>query len=305
MCAADHAAPGRADRRGRHPRGRGQRHHRPGRDRGRSHRHPPRRRQDRLHRRHLDRQAHHEARRRHREAGRTRAGRQQRLHRARGRRRRRRGRGRHLRQLLQHRPGVRGLQPPLRARVAVRPVLREAGRGGQARCAWAIPWTRCTVIGPVPFASHRDKIESYVASAKAAGAKVLLEGGRPDTTRRSADGYFVLPTIFGDADNRWSSCSTRSSVRWSASSKFSDQRRGRGSGQRHQVRTVGVGLDQGPAQRPGAGAPARSRHRLAQRAPDPLLRHARGAAARSRASARTSAPWCSRSTCTPSTSTST
>ena len=58
-----------------------------------------------------------------------------------------------------------------------------------------------TTIGPVPFASHRDKIEGYVASAKAAGATVLLEGGRP-TDPALADGYYVLPTIFGDADNQ-------------------------------------------------------------------------------------------------------
>ena len=62
------------------------------------------------------------------------------------------------------------------------------------------PMDPMTVIGPVPFASHREKIESYVASAKAAGATVLLEGGRPDTPE-TQDGYFVLPTIFGDADN--------------------------------------------------------------------------------------------------------
>jgi acyl-CoA reductase-like NAD-dependent aldehyde dehydrogenase len=62
------------------------------------------------------------------------------------------------------------------------------------------PMDPMTVIGPVPFAGHRDKIESYVASAKASGANVLLEGGRPDTPE-TRDGYFVLPTIFGDADN--------------------------------------------------------------------------------------------------------
>lgn len=62
------------------------------------------------------------------------------------------------------------------------------------------PMDPMTVIGPVPFASHRDKIEGYVASAKASGATVLLEGGRPDTPE-TKDGFFVLPTIFGDADN--------------------------------------------------------------------------------------------------------
>lgn len=62
------------------------------------------------------------------------------------------------------------------------------------------PMDPMTVIGPVPFESHREKIEAYVASAKASGATVLLDGGRPDTPE-TRNGYFVLPTIFGDADN--------------------------------------------------------------------------------------------------------
>ncbi|MHB1342959.1 MAG: aldehyde dehydrogenase family protein [Thermoleophilia bacterium] len=62
------------------------------------------------------------------------------------------------------------------------------------------PMDPMTVIGPVPFESHREKIERYVASAKASGATVLLDGGRPDTPE-TQNGYFVLPTIFGDADN--------------------------------------------------------------------------------------------------------
>lgn len=58
-----------------------------------------------------------------------------------------------------------------------------------------------TIIGPVAYAGHRDKVESYIQSAKAEGAKLLLGGERPDTPD-TKDGYFVAPTIFGDCDNK-------------------------------------------------------------------------------------------------------
>ena len=57
-----------------------------------------------------------------------------------------------------------------------------------------------TVIGPVAYKGHRDKIEEYIAEAKNTGAKLLLGGERPydDETRK---GFFVAPTIFGDCNN--------------------------------------------------------------------------------------------------------
>jgi acyl-CoA reductase-like NAD-dependent aldehyde dehydrogenase len=57
-----------------------------------------------------------------------------------------------------------------------------------------------TVIGPVAYQGHRDKIEEYVAEAKSSGAKLLLGGERPndDETR---NGFFVAPTIFGGCNN--------------------------------------------------------------------------------------------------------
>jgi acyl-CoA reductase-like NAD-dependent aldehyde dehydrogenase len=54
-----------------------------------------------------------------------------------------------------------------------------------------------TVIGPVPYAGQRDKIEYFIESAKKDGAKLLLGGERPEGA-----GFFVSPTIFGDADQR-------------------------------------------------------------------------------------------------------
>lgn len=57
-----------------------------------------------------------------------------------------------------------------------------------------------TVIGPVAYAAHRDKIEEYIAEAKQSGAKLLLGGERPQTDD-TKDGFFVALTIFGDCDH--------------------------------------------------------------------------------------------------------
>ncbi|OPY73657.1 MAG: NAD/NADP-dependent betaine aldehyde dehydrogenase [Syntrophorhabdus sp. PtaU1.Bin058] len=57
-----------------------------------------------------------------------------------------------------------------------------------------------TVIGPVAYAAHRDKIEWYIDGAKKAGAKLLLGGERPDT-EETRNGFFVAPTIFGNCAN--------------------------------------------------------------------------------------------------------
>ncbi|MCB2188436.1 MAG: aldehyde dehydrogenase family protein [Deltaproteobacteria bacterium] len=58
-----------------------------------------------------------------------------------------------------------------------------------------------TVLGPVAYAAHRDKVEGYIAQAQAEGAKLLLGGVRP-ATPETKDGYFVAPTIFGDCTNQ-------------------------------------------------------------------------------------------------------
>jgi acyl-CoA reductase-like NAD-dependent aldehyde dehydrogenase len=55
-----------------------------------------------------------------------------------------------------------------------------------------------TVMGPVAYEAHRDKIEWYIEGAKKAGAKLLLGGERPDTPE-TRNGFFVAPTIFGDS----------------------------------------------------------------------------------------------------------
>lgn len=62
------------------------------------------------------------------------------------------------------------------------------------------PMDMATVLGPVAYAAHRDKVEGYIARAKESGAKLLLGGERPNTPD-TKDGFFVAPTIFGDCTN--------------------------------------------------------------------------------------------------------
>lgn len=51
-----------------------------------------------------------------------------------------------------------------------------------------------TVMGPLAYAGHRDKIMNHIASARADGAKMLLG----DNATLPAKGYFAPPTIFCD-----------------------------------------------------------------------------------------------------------
>ncbi|WP_113700818.1 aldehyde dehydrogenase [Nonomuraea lactucae] len=56
-----------------------------------------------------------------------------------------------------------------------------------------------TQIGPMATASHRARVESYIAKGLAEGARVTVGGGRPEHLDR---GWFVQPTVFADVDNR-------------------------------------------------------------------------------------------------------
>jgi acyl-CoA reductase-like NAD-dependent aldehyde dehydrogenase len=54
------------------------------------------------------------------------------------------------------------------------------------------------MLGPVIREERRQKIEEYIASGKAEGARLTTGGGRPkDKTR----GYFLQPTVFADVRN--------------------------------------------------------------------------------------------------------
>jgi aldehyde dehydrogenase (NAD+) len=57
-----------------------------------------------------------------------------------------------------------------------------------------------TEMGPVAFSEHRDKVESFIAGARADGARLVSGGGRP-TAPALAGGFFVEPTLFGEVDN--------------------------------------------------------------------------------------------------------
>ncbi|MDR3556518.1 MAG: aldehyde dehydrogenase family protein [Syntrophobacteraceae bacterium] len=62
------------------------------------------------------------------------------------------------------------------------------------------PTDFATVLGPVAYKAHRDKIDTFVEKAKKSSAKLLLGGERPADPALK-DGYFVSPTIFGDCTN--------------------------------------------------------------------------------------------------------
>lgn len=55
-------------------------------------------------------------------------------------------------------------------------------------------------MGPLATFAHRDRIESMVAAAAAAGAEVLVGGARPGVAALE-QGAFYLPTILGGIDN--------------------------------------------------------------------------------------------------------
>ena len=59
-----------------------------------------------------------------------------------------------------------------------------------------------TVLGPVAYEGHRDKIERYVERAKESGAKLLLGGERPSDPA-TRDGYFVAPHHFRGLHERY------------------------------------------------------------------------------------------------------
>ncbi|MCW3039145.1 MAG: Betaine-aldehyde dehydrogenase [Solirubrobacterales bacterium] len=55
-----------------------------------------------------------------------------------------------------------------------------------------------TQIGPMTSARQRERVESYIATGRAEGGRVVVGGGRPEGLD---DGFFVQPTVFADLDN--------------------------------------------------------------------------------------------------------
>ncbi|MCX4092588.1 aldehyde dehydrogenase [Nocardia sp. alder85J] len=60
------------------------------------------------------------------------------------------------------------------------------------------PHDPATLVGPLVAERQRDRVESYVASALADGARIAAGGRRPEHLPR---GWYYAPTIVADADN--------------------------------------------------------------------------------------------------------
>ncbi len=67
------------------------------------------------------------------------------------------------------------------------------------------PREETTQVGPLVTAEHMGKVLSYVELAEDEGAK-LMTGGLRVTEGPLADGWYLAPTIFADADNSMRSC---------------------------------------------------------------------------------------------------
>ena len=82
------------------------------------------------------------------------------------------------------------------------PVYEEFARrfvAAAAKLRVGDPLDPATMVGPVAYAEHRDRIEGFIEEAKRSSARILLGGERPDTPE-TRDGCFVMPTIFADCD---------------------------------------------------------------------------------------------------------
>ncbi len=71
----------------------------------------------------------------------------------------------------------------------------------QVRDAWPTgdPMDMSTAVGPLVASRQRDRVEGYIATGIAEGARVAIGGGRP---AGQDHGWFVEPTIFAGVDNK-------------------------------------------------------------------------------------------------------
>ena len=89
-----------------------------------------------------------------------------------------------------------------------RPVYEEfVSRFVEGAQGWTVgdPFDPQTKIGPLISEEHLDKVLSYVDLAQEEGAK-LLTGGHRLTDGALAEGNYLAPTVFADADNSMRSC---------------------------------------------------------------------------------------------------
>ncbi|MFR9807220.1 aldehyde dehydrogenase [Pseudonocardia sp. RS010] len=64
------------------------------------------------------------------------------------------------------------------------------------------PLDDATTIGPLVNDRQRDRVEGYLATGRAEGARLVVGGGRPRLAGDLAAGCFVEPTLFAEVDNR-------------------------------------------------------------------------------------------------------
>ena len=60
-----------------------------------------------------------------------------------------------------------------------------------------LPESSATQMGPMASFQHRDRVEQFVASARAEGGQILTGGGRPDQDALQAGAYFEATVIAG------------------------------------------------------------------------------------------------------------
>lgn len=77
-------------------------------------------------------------------------------------------------------------------------VSRLVERASQIKVG--LPDDPASEMGPLASFAQRDRVEKYVASAKAEGGQILCGGERPDAPEL-ANGAYFLPTVIGGLDN--------------------------------------------------------------------------------------------------------
>ncbi len=87
-----------------------------------------------------------------------------------------------------------------------RPIYDEFARRfaeRASRISVGDPMDEKTIVGPMISRAHLEKVRNYIALGGEEGATLLCGGlDRPGVPDRVRDGNFVVPTVFGDVQNR-------------------------------------------------------------------------------------------------------
>ncbi|WP_110665981.1 aldehyde dehydrogenase family protein [Salinicola halophilus] len=78
-------------------------------------------------------------------------------------------------------------------------VVERVGRAA-SRIAVGLPADDATRMGPLQNAGQFARVTGMIERARAAGARVVTGGGRPDGLPAGADGYYLAPTVIADVD---------------------------------------------------------------------------------------------------------